>query len=253
VADWYALANHLAQAAYEEEGAGYHPTVVINGGMRHFGDIEYGSDDASLNYVDVWGHNAYPGYDFHCYFDYFDRLSAKPLIITEFGIDAYDNQSGGEYQAVQADYVVQQWRQLETASAGGTVMAYSDEWWKADDPASHDLGGYATHRHPDGYSNEEWWGVVWVEDNGGAPDIMHPRQVYSALTAEYADVCGDHDLDGDTDLADYAAFQRCFGLAPAGACGDAFEFVANGVIDLDDFTRFQVCFNGPDLPPACAE
>jgi hypothetical protein len=253
VADWYALANDLAQVAYAEEGAGYHPTVVINGGMRYSGDVDFGSDDASLDYVDVWAHNAYPGYAFRCYFDYYDLLSAKPLIFTEYGIDAYDNQSGGEYQSVQADYVVQQWRQLEAASVGGTLMAYSDEWWKAGDPNNHDLGGYATRMHPDGFSNEEWWGLVWVEDNGVGPDIMHPRLAYYALAAEYADVSGDYDLDDDTDLADFAAFQRCFGSAAAGACGQAFEFVANGVIDLDDLAMFNVCLNGPNHPPACAE
>jgi hypothetical protein len=206
VADWFALANDLALAAYTEEGASYHPTVVINGGMRHFGDTALGSDDVSLDYVDMWGHNAYPGYDFRCYFDYFDRLSAKPLLFTEFGIDAYDNQAGGEYQSVQADYVVQQWRQLEARSVGATVMAYSDEWWKADDPNNHDLGGYATHLHPDGFSNEEWWGVVWVEDNGTSPDILHPREVYYALGDEYAHPLGDMNCDAVIDGLDIAAF-----------------------------------------------
>jgi hypothetical protein len=225
--------------------------VVVNGGMLHFGSVDLGSDDASMDYVDAWGHNAYPGYDFHCYFDYYDNLTAKPLVFTEYGIDAYDNESGGEYQAVQADYVTQQWRQMETACLGATVMAYSDEWWKAGDPNNQDLGGYGTRMHPDGYSNEEWWGMVSVEDNGSSPDILHPRLVYDALAMEYADVTGDYDLDDDADLRDFAAFQQCFGSAGGGSCGAAFEFVADGVIDLDDFAQLESCLSGPTLPPAC--
>jgi hypothetical protein len=253
VADWYLLANDLAGLAYALEGESYHPTLVVNAGMLHFGDVALGSDDASLSNVDMWGHNAYPGEDFHCYFDYYERLSAKPLVLTEYGIDAYDNASGGEYQTVQAEYVVRQWRQIEATAAGGTVMAYSDEWWKAGDPDSHNLGGYATPMHPDGYSNEEWWGMLGAEDNGGGPDILHPRQVYFSLAAEYADVNGDYDLDDDTDLRDAGALQTCFGEPAAGACGAAFEFTADGWVDFDDFSRFTECLNGPARLPACAE
>ena len=60
-------------------------------------------------------------------------------------------------------------------------MAYSDEWWKAGDPCTHDNGGYKTWAHPDGYSNEEWWGIMRTVDNGSGPDIMQPRKVYYTL------------------------------------------------------------------------
>ncbi|MCP4248905.1 MAG: hypothetical protein GY778_17820 [bacterium] len=251
-ADWYALANRLAEVAYIEEGAAYHPTVVINGGMRHFGNIDLGSDDASLGFADMWGHNAYPGDEFHCYFDYYDRLSAKPLVLTEYGIDAYNEQTGGEYPTVHADYVVQQWRQMEAATTGGTVMAYSDEWWKAGAPSTHDPGGYATSAHPDGFSNEEWWGLVRPQDDGGPIDVMYPREAYYALGAEYADVAGDYDTDDDTDLQDFAALQRCFGATPDSACEAAFDFEVDGQVDLSDLDEFEACLNGPTLPPACA-
>jgi hypothetical protein len=217
IADWYALADQLAQVAYLEEGAGYHPAMVVNGGMRHFADTQLGSDDASLPFVDMWGHNAYPGENWRCYFDYYDRLSAKPLLLTEFGIDALDNRVGAEYQLVQAEYVTAQWRGLRRHSIGGTVMAYSDEWWKAGAPWSHDPGGYGTHFHPDGYSNEEWWGLVAVQDNGSGPDIMVPRAVYGALGQEYAIVPGDCDCDGRIDGADIRAFVLAL-INPSGYC-----------------------------------
>ncbi len=206
LADWYALANELAEEAWIEEGATYHPAVVINGGLRDFGNVDLGSDDESLSFVDIWGHNAYPGWDFHCYFDYFDRISSKALLLTEFGIDAWDNAAGAEYESVQADYVVQQWRQLVASSIGGTLMAYSDEWWKAGDPSAHDLGGYGTAAHPDGYSNEEWWGVMRAIEDGAGPDVMQPRQVYSDLGFEYSIGLGDLNCDGMVDGLDIRAF-----------------------------------------------
>ena len=34
-----------------------------------------------------------------------------------------------------------------------------------------------------------------------------------------------------------------------GPCGAAFEFVADGVIDLADFAQFVDCFDGVGQPP----
>jgi hypothetical protein len=150
--------------------------------MLFFGDVDYCSDDNSLNYVDIWGHNAYNRYDYNSYFCYYDKISAKPLIITEFGVDAYNKDSSSEYQDVQAEWVVHEWEQIKNNSAGGIVMEYSDEWWKrCGYPSSHDFCGYDTDVQPDSYSNEEWYGVMAVQDNGNQPDIMCPREVYYAL------------------------------------------------------------------------
>ncbi|MFQ5502519.1 MAG: LamG-like jellyroll fold domain-containing protein [Phycisphaerae bacterium] len=241
--DWYTLANSLADIAYGIEGTSYHPSLIVNGGMRQFGNVDLMSDDASLGSVDMWGHNAYPGEDFHCYFDYYGRLSAKPLVLTEYGIDAYDNQSGVEYQAVQATFVVQQWRQI-AAVDGGTVMAYSDEWWKAGNPSTHDLGGYATRTHPDGFSNEEWWGMVSVEDAGNAPDIVHPRAVYDALAVEYARLLGDLNCDGLINSEDIAPF--VLSLLDAASYQSQYpdcdifnaDFDGNSILDTEDIITF---------------
>ena len=103
LADWYVLANRLAEVAYVEEGATYHPTILVNA-VRDFGNVDNHSDDISLNFVDMWGHNTYFGWDGHCYFEYYDRTSAKPLVFTEFGVDAWDSQGGAPFPAMQAAY-----------------------------------------------------------------------------------------------------------------------------------------------------
>jgi hypothetical protein len=56
---------------------------------------------------------------------------------------------------------------------------------------------------------------------------------------------GDYEPDGDVDLVDYKAFQECFNQPATGPCGDAFEFVLNGTIDLDDYAAFVAEMTGP--------
>jgi len=56
---------------------------------------------------------------------------------------------------------------------------------------------------------------------------------------------GDYDDDGDVDLDDFGWFQTCFQTAATGDCGDAFEFVTDGVIDLDDFADLDPLMFGP--------
>jgi hypothetical protein len=187
-AEWYDLANRLAEAAHDVEGSAYHPTLIVNGGMLLLGDALHHSDDVSLDHVDMWGVNAYPGTDVRCYFDYYERLSAKPVVITEFGIDAYDNVAGSEDPESQATWDALQWRAIRAKTLGGTLMAYNDEWWKAGVPSAHDTGGFPRDTHPDRFSNEEWWGVVSVADTGGSCDEVTPRQAYFRLQREFGGI-----------------------------------------------------------------
>jgi len=242
---FFAFADKLAQIAHAIEGDAYHPTVLVNGFMVHLGDQQAGSDDGSLPNIDIWGQNVYFGYDPHCTFEYYQALTRKPLIVTEFGIDALDDVTGLEHPAVHADFVVRQWRYIERYCLGGAAFEYCDEWWKAGSPASHDFGGYGTHWHPDGYSNEEWYGLVAMSDAGGAPDVAALRLAYHRLATEFAHHPGDYDADGDVDLRDYAAFQRCAGASVAGACGAAFEFDVDDQISAGDVGLFAAYLTGP--------
>ncbi|HRX83889.1 MAG TPA: hypothetical protein P5572_02595 [Phycisphaerae bacterium] len=242
---FFVFCDRLAQIAHALEGAAYHPTVIVNAFNVYAGTMDEWSDDVSLPNVDMWGQNLYAGWDPHCYYAYWRQISAKPLLVTEFGIDAWDNAHNQEYPATQAAYDVRQWRYIEQNALGGTVFEYCDEWWKDTSPTTHDFGGYGTHWHPDGYSNEEWWGLLAVSDNGAGPDIATPRQAYFDLAVEYAHAPGDYDADGDVDLADFAAFQRCLGQPAEGACGSAFEFRVDGVIATTDLPGVVGYLAGP--------
>jgi hypothetical protein len=69
--------------------------------------------------------------------------------------------------------------------AGGCVFEFADEWWKSSggSPAVHDTGGFPLGSVPDGFLNEEWWGLHAVSDNGTAPDLLLPRAGVEKLRA----------------------------------------------------------------------
>ena len=245
LADWYALAELLAAAAHNEEGNSYHPTMIVNGSLIGLGDTAVAADDVSLSSVDMWGLNLYFGDHPHCHFDYYRRVSSKPLVITEFGIDALDDQVSLEYPTTHADFVVRQWRWVEQNTLGATVFEYSDEWWKGSTPSVHDFGGFSTPTQPDGFSNEEWWGLLSATNNGSNPDILTARPAYDDLATEFAFDPGDYDQDADVDLQDYQNFQVCNGGQAIGACGSAFDFEIDGTISESDLDGFLTNLTGP--------
>ena len=65
-------------------------------------------------------------------FQYFtNNVATKPMFITEFGIDAYDNSKQTENQVVHSEYVTSLWNEIVAntgACSGGCVFAYCDEW-----------------------------------------------------------------------------------------------------------------------------
>lgn len=214
---YYSLCNELAEIAYQREGASYHPVMIINGNLFNIGVEERGAEDFQLNYLDAWGSNAYYRnfYDIYWYgdhryrrlerpddgfFEVYKEKSSKPLVITEYGADAYRTEGidpivgieDEDSRDAQADWVRQNTLDIMDASEvclGGHVMAYSDEWWKDKygNRWIHDPGP-AAHwgdNLPDGYANEEYWGIVSISDNGGEPDIVTPRKVYDTLKLLY--------------------------------------------------------------------
>jgi beta-galactosidase/beta-glucuronidase len=196
----FSLIDEMAQAAHEEEGPGYHPVTTPLADVDLLATIA--ARDAEVPHLDVWSVQPYRGASFGSLFDDYAAVSEKPLVITEYGIDAYDDGKGDEYEAVgapyQALYAAALWGEVvehANVCSGASIMEYSDEWWKgkhgiADashpecpdlDPALHSDCGYAHSGHPDGYANEEWWGIMRTVDNGEQPDVMEPRTVYYTL------------------------------------------------------------------------
>ncbi|MEM2878239.1 MAG: glycoside hydrolase family 2 TIM barrel-domain containing protein [Candidatus Hadarchaeales archaeon] len=184
---WYSLLNEMARAAYEVEGSNYHPVTTSNGELATIGDSSLGSDDASMDYLDAWGIAVYQGgTDFVGVFSAYQSKSSKPVWVSEYGIDAWDEISGQEDEDTQAFYDASLWDSIQDyynrgITFGGSLMSYSDEWYKCGNSSSHDTGGYDFPSSPDGFLNEEWWGIMKILDNGSGPDVIVPRKVYSEL------------------------------------------------------------------------
>jgi hypothetical protein len=129
----------------------------------------------------------------------------KPVLLAEFGADAYDAYLQKEDQDMQAFFLQSQWDQIYENSAnnkigegnciGGTVFEWTDEWWKhnPDNPE-----GWKIHDTQNGWSNgsyyfdiraagnknmdEEWFGIVALDEQleSGLNKRM-PRKAYYVI------------------------------------------------------------------------
>jgi beta-galactosidase/beta-glucuronidase len=196
----FSLIDEMAEAAHIEEGVDHHPVTTPLADVDLINTIA--NRDPEVPNLDLWSIQVYRGSSFGSLFANYAAVSDKPLVITEYGIDGYDDQNREEYERVgvpyQAIYAESLWNEIVANSdvcSGGSIMAYSDEWWKGKhgptdsshplcpdaDPYYHSSCGYTNDAHPDGYANEEWWGIMRTIDNGTSPDIMQPRAAYYAL------------------------------------------------------------------------
>ncbi len=180
--NWYSLAQELAVEAFKVEGEKYHPVCINNGNIYNIGEASLNADDNSLTYVDLWATNIYE-YNIATKLNEYKNKSGKPIVVTEYGIDALDNRTKLEYENMQAAFDSVNWEQIKSSGdfcVGATVFEFTDEWWKGGTPAVHDYGGYQTGAHPDGYSNEEWWGIIATspDSDGDGLDEWRPRKVY---------------------------------------------------------------------------
>jgi len=173
-----------------------HPVAIANGDIQYINLIA-----EECTHLDILGTNVYRGISVR---DLYDEVAAKlklPVMYTEFGCDAWNAREMREDQAMQARYLVGQWREIYEQCAGkgrvgnaigGIIFQWSDGWWKFmqesrldihDTNASWPNGGYAED-YVEGQNNmnEEWWGITAK----GKPDLrglyeVYPRAAYYAL------------------------------------------------------------------------
>ncbi len=265
----FSLLNEMAAEARSEEGATCHPVTTALADSNLISTITAYNSSTSL---DLWGANVYRGSTFGNLFSTYQLATDRPLVILEYGIDAYDNVRGREYEDLQASWEVSLWKDIEAHASvcvGGSIMAYSDEWWKGSsvgepagcpeyDACAQRPCGYSTGSHPDGFSNEEWWGIMRTSDNGTGPDLMEPRTAYFALQSLWLDP--DLDCDGVVGGSDFNIFSSCMTgpgipydpLALPGGCivePDVRglippDFDRDADVDQSDFGIFQRRFTG---------
>jgi beta-glucuronidase len=185
---YYALVNKAARLIKSLDPN--HPVALSNGDLLFIDKAAKLCPD-----VDIFGANTYRGH--HGMGDSFwedvkDEWG-KPILISEFGCPAYSkHNTPEEAEALQAEYLRGNWDDIEWNlgggpgagnAIGGVLFEWLDEWWKAGspptfDPSVHDTVGQFAGPFPDGWSYEEWYGIVSKGDGKNSPFERQLRKAY---------------------------------------------------------------------------
>jgi hypothetical protein len=173
-----------------------HPIAICNGDLLFLDIIA-----AECKDVDILGSNVYRGVSFGDLFERVKKEYGKPVLLTEFGADAFNVMSNKEDQSAQAFYLKGNWNEIYENAAGmgkagnvlgGFTFQFSDGWWKYgqtknldlhDSNASWSNGGYQKDfTEGENNMNEEWFGICakGPSDEKGHYQLF-PRAAYYVL------------------------------------------------------------------------
>jgi hypothetical protein len=180
---FWAAMNKVA-AALKAKNPARLVSVAITDAIHHVA-----AGDATLTHIDFWCMQIYryPGFG-SLFTDYANR-STRPLVISEFGFDAFNHSANVPYPdngAFPAAVIVDRWNEMSAASAvcaGGCVFEWSDEWFKVDSgtDTTQERGGFPT-QFPDGVADEEWWGLFSAAKGPSGLDVLSPREAFFELS-----------------------------------------------------------------------
>ncbi len=207
---FYTLVNEAAKLIHELDPT--RPVGTSNGDLLHMDLIKKYCPD-----IDVMGANAYrgeQGFGNHMFMGVRDMLD-KPLLITEYGASAYaDGYTQKEAEEFHAMYLTNNWEDMDANMAGrgignvlgGVLFEYMDEWWKANSdlpervqkekpewyaqrsatykslqPDKHENVPQFGFPFLDGWSYEEWYGLVGQGTGEGSPFVRQLRPAYFAI------------------------------------------------------------------------
>jgi beta-galactosidase len=198
-ASLYSLVGEVTDAIHATDPN--HPVALCNGDLQYLNVI---AEHASQ--IDILASNVYRGRSARDLFERVQKELNKPVLLSEFGSDAYDAARGRENAVVQASYLQAQWQELYEQShgkgragnaIGGYTFQWADGWWKYlqeenldvhDNNASWPNGGYSED-FVEGQNNmnEEWFGICakTPSDSTGFYELQ-PRPAYYVLQAAHS-------------------------------------------------------------------
>ncbi len=151
--------------------------------------------------MDIFGANVYRGVTFTDMYDRVKNEYGKPLLLTEFGADAFNAITNQEDQLCQAYYKHGNWKEIYANAAGlgragnsigGYTFQFSDGWWKYGQTVDLDVhnnnaswanGGYqCDYVEGQNNMNEEWFGITAKgQTNSAGLYELYPRAAYYVL------------------------------------------------------------------------
>ena len=192
----YRLMNQASKIIKELDGN--HPVAICNGDDLFIEIIAQECKD-----IDVFGVNSYRGASFTDLFKTVKETLNKPILLTEFGADAFNAITKAEDQKSQAKYLLENWKEIYQNAfgmggyentIGGFTFQFSDGWWKYNfdnrkNVTKHDTiatwvnGGYSQDlSEGKNNMNEEWFGICakGPTDDKGLYNL-YPRTAYYML------------------------------------------------------------------------
>lgn len=192
--DLYSLYNEAIRIIHIRDN--HRPVAIANGDDQFIEMIAQ-----EIENLDIFGTNSYRGASFEDLFQNVNDKLGIPVLLTEFGADAFHAVEMREDQGMQARYLLDNWREIyENASGhgypgnsiGGCTFQFSDGWWKSGPDDNLDIhefgaswanGGYREDFvHGENNMNEEWFGICakGTTNTEGLYNLL-PRKAYYAL------------------------------------------------------------------------
>lgn len=182
---YYEFVNEVTKMIHKLDGT--RPVAICNGEVLYLDIFALKCPD-----VDIFGINSYRGY-----LGFGDTLWSSiketvgiPVLITEYGCPAYAvKMKDDEAEKGQMEYHKGNWEDIwfnragsrNGNSIGGVVFEWLDEWWKAGtgaDPHVHDIQAQFGAPFLDGWSYEEWFGLISQGDGSDSPVMRQLRKSY---------------------------------------------------------------------------
>ena len=187
--DFYSLLQDAAEVLSGAPGGTALLTTTVSD-VSQIGNFTLGADDLSQPGLSFWSLNWVGGASLEELFLAVSDKTAKPFLVSAFGVDAYDQQGQTEDASTQADVGRTLASGIEVRLPGdvfpvlgGLWASYVDEWWRGgEDPSLHSTDGWQDQSFPDSYRNPAWFGLFRAESGATAGfDTLRPREAYFAL------------------------------------------------------------------------
>lgn len=204
---YYSFVNELAKEIHKIDPQ--HPVALGNGELI---GLEVAKQVCSE--VDLIASIIYRGKTFGSLFKSLKATFDRPIVISEFGADAFDAYLQKEEQNMQAFFLESQWSQLyenladnqkgEGNCLGGMIFEWLDEWWKHNEA---DPQGWGVHDTESNWSNgsyyfdikaprnmnmnEEWFGIVAQspDEREAGLERRIPRKAYYVIREFWRSRC----------------------------------------------------------------
>jgi hypothetical protein len=218
----YSLFNEVVAAG--KKIAPGKPFTFVNGDIQYLDLIAELCPD-----IDLLGSNVYRGPSFTSLWKDVEERLDLPVVLFEFGSDAYNSLEQTEDELSQARMLRDQWLEMynksygngeEGNSLGGFVFEWRDEWWKYRQDRNLDVHDETASWSNKAYlfdwaegrnnMNEEWFGIMALGPRN-AEDVQtaEPRIAYELLSRIWSIDPYVHEKSafnqaiGDINLADF--------------------------------------------------